>query len=216
MLTCPKCGSVFPDDSKFCQKCGTKLSQPVGNISHGANKEEKSNINISQDNKADSINLQNSPKAEPAKPLVSKTENIEAPVEKQSSSKEIIEAESEEGKDDETIREEIPDKIDSTSHFADIDNGAQEEAPQVSSLANKVIAQRVIDPGPFRKKKVENKIEPEPTVPREPSPRQPELVSGTPLEKALYELKMLYEHKIITGEEYSSRKKKLLLDFVNS
>jgi hypothetical protein len=38
----------------------------------------------------------------------------------------------------------------------------------------------------------------------------------SPLGKRLFELKMLNEHKIITDEEYSQRKKKVLEEYVNS
>ncbi len=38
----------------------------------------------------------------------------------------------------------------------------------------------------------------------------------SPQSKKLYELKMLYEHKIITEEEYNKRKKKALEDYINS
>ncbi len=62
-MFCPRCGSVFPDDARFCQRCGTPLEQQ-GTASIDLNKGTISSETINLDktpNGSDSINANKNP-----------------------------------------------------------------------------------------------------------------------------------------------------------
>lgn len=203
MIKCSKCGTNLPDGSKFCQKCGTKLAQQSSSpdINH-----EELKVDSMQTAK-DTVNSKlkepeiNTSKRETHDTVKPEKENVGSSKTINTSSAAIVQGKNESEKKD-TNQGKSPDP---QKQFNEKDSNEpiSDEKSKVSSVKESK------EPSPAATSKPN-------LAPNQDSKKEilPENLS--PLGKRLYELKMLYEHKIITEEEYNQRKKKALEDYINS
>ncbi len=203
MITCPKCGAILPEGSKFCQKCGTKLTQQ-SNPSDQKNNQPKG---YTESTSKDSIK----PKPKESEVKSEKKESNEPlkPENKSVSSGQSINTHSGES-----------DKDMNNSEKTDVHSG---EPLETDKSMNDTGAKGAVSEDKSKVSSTQIENEPSPMVTgksnmsaaRE-SNKEVSPANLSPLGKRLYELKMLNEHKIITDEEYGQRKKKVLEEYVNS
>ena len=203
MITCPKCGAILPEGSKFCQKCGTKLTQ-LSNPSDQKNNQPKGNT---ESTSKDSITPKpketevKSEKKESNEPLKTKNENVSSGRSVNDPNTAINHDTNESGRKDAHSMEPLePEK---STNATDAKESVYNDKPKISS------AHKENEPSPMVTGK--SNISAAQESNKEVSP-----TNLSPLGKRLFELKMLNEHKIITDEEYSQRKKKVLEEYVNS
>ena len=202
MITCPKCGTILPEGSKFCQKCGTKLTQQSGS----------SDLKSSQP-KGDAESTSKdfiTPKSKESESKSEKKESNELlkPENKSVSSGQSINTNSGES-----------DKDMDNSEKTDVHSG---EPLEIDKSLNDAGAKGAVSKDKSKISSAEKEKEPSTMIsgksnissPQE-SNKEVSPASLSPLGKRLYELKMLNEHKIITDEEYSQRKKKVLEEYLN-
>ena len=203
MITCPKCGTILPDGSKFCQKCGTKLTQQSGSSDLKSSQPRGDAESTSKDFIT--------PKSKESESKSEKKESNEPlkPENKSVSSGQSINTHSGES-----------DKDMNNSEKTDVHSG---EPLETDKSMNDTGAKGAVseDKSKISSTQIEN--EPSPMVTgksnisaAQESNKEVSPTNLSPLGKRLFELKMLNEHKIITDEEYSQRKKKVLEEYVNS
>ena len=195
MITCSNCGTNMPDGSKFCQKCGTKLTQQssssdINNKELKADSKQTPKDNIISKSKEPDINSIKKETHDQVKP---EDENVGSSKTINTSSAAISQIKHESEKKDNNIERSLEPQKEFNEKDS-IEPISDEESKEPSPVATSTST----------------------SSPNQDSKKEISAANLSPLGKKLYELKMLNEHKIITEEEYNQRKKKALEDYINS
>lgn len=203
MITCHKCGTILPEGSKFCQKCGTRLiqqsdSSDLKNSQPKGNTESTSKDFVTPKSTESKVKMEKKESSEPLKPKnenVSSGQSVNSP--KVAINHDINESEKK------VVHSREPLETEKSMNVTDENAPVSNDKPKISNV------QKENEPSPMVK--VKSDISSPQSLNKDVSPK-----NLSPIGKRLYDLKMLNEHKIINDEEYNLKRKKILDEYINS